>query len=382
MANILDYLDWRGDIPFSVDPFNEIDGLILAEFGYMPLEGIVPRDFTIRQDLHGAWERFECDSVADKMRIMSFEQDCELFRKMAGSRRFSRTQLTGYVTRIDTESQTQFSALTCLLEDGTTYVSFRGTDGTIVGWKEDMNLSYMQETGSQSDARAYLNDHFRQHPRPIRVGGHSKGGNLAVYAAAFCEADVRSRITMVQSYDGPGFREEIVESPEYRAVLYKVCSYIPESSVVGMLLNQLAEHTIVKSSASGIMQHLAYNWEVLGRHFVEADGLSKSGSLLNKALSGFISQLDDQERQQLIESFFGVLEASEADTFREINQSKRTSYPAMLRAIRNLTPEQQKLFKKSLFSIARSSKDAVLSENTDLKTYDRPPDLTETAAQS
>ncbi len=375
MASILDYLDWRGDLPFSAAPFNEIDGLILAEFGYIPLEGVVPGQFSIRQDLQGAWEKFDKTQVEEKMRIMSFEQDCSLFEKMAKSRRFSKTQLTGYVTRINTETQTQFSALTCLLEDGTTYISFRGTDGTIVGWKEDMNLSYMQETGSQSDARAYLNEHFRRHPRPIRVGGHSKGGNLAVYASAFCEHSIRGRIKEVQSYDGPGFREEIIETEEYGAVLGKVASFIPESSVVGMLLNNLADHTIVKSSASGIMQHLAYNWEVLGCHFVEADALSKSGTLLNKALTGFISQLNDEERRQLIESFFGVLEASDADTFREINKSKRTSYPAMLRAVRHLTPDQLRLFRNALISMAKSGKDAVLGENVNELTVDRPVEL-------
>ena len=370
MANILDYLDWRGDIPFTVSPFNEIDGLLLSEFGYMPLEGIVPQGFSLRVGIQTAWEQFSSDKVDEKRRILTFEQDTALFEKLASSVRFGGTLLTGYVTQLDDE--TQFSALTCFLEDGSTFIAFRGTDNTLVGWKEDMNLSYMQETGSQTIAKAYLNTHFRNHPRPIRVGGHSKGGNLAVYAAAFCEPEVRSRITGIQTYDAPGFREEIVDSPEYRAVLPRISSYIPESSVIGLLLNNPAEHVIVKSTASGIMQHLAFSWEVLRDQFVRTEELSRSGNLLNKAVSNWIAQFEDEDRKQIIESVFGVLEASEADTFREIQQSKRRSYPAMLRAIKNLTPEQQKLLKNALIAIAKSGADAVRTENPEKPAKPKP----------
>ncbi len=370
MANILDYLDWRGDIPFSVSPFNEIDGLLLSEFGYTPLEGIVPQGFSLRVSLRTAWEQFHSEQVDEKRRILTFEQDTALFEKLASSVRFGETLLTGYVTQLDEE--TQFSVLTCFLEDGSTFVAFRGTDNTLVGWKEDMNLSYMQETGSQTIAKTYLNTHFRNHPRPIRVGGHSKGGNLAVYAASFCDAPVRSRIVSIQTYDAPGFREEIVDTPEYREILSRVESFIPESSVVGLLLNNPAEHTIVKSTASGIMQHLAFSWEVLRDHFVQTEEVSRSGNLLNKAVTNWISQFEDEERRQLIESVFGVLEASEADTFREIQQSRRKSYPAMLRAIRNLTPEQQRLLKNALIGMAKSGADAVRGDNPDKNAKPKP----------
>ena len=372
LANLLDYLDWRGDIPFSVDPFNEIDGLLLAQFGYLPLEGVVPANFTVRMSIFEAHRHYQPDAVAENRRITTFEQDSELFSKLAESERFRRAQLTGYVTRTDTAAQAQFSALTILLEDGTTFISFRGTDNTLVGWKEDMNLSYMQQTGSQSDALAYLNDHFRAHPRPLRIGGHSKGGNLSVYAAAFCDPSIRSRILSVQSYDGPGFREEIVDTPEYRTILPKLRSYIPESSVVGLLLNTQAEHTIIKSSASGLMQHMAYSWELVRNRFVIAEELSRSGALFQKALTSWISQFEDEERKELIEAVFGVLEASEAETFSEIGKSKRTAYPAMFRAVRELTPEQQKLLRQALKRIAISGKDAVLNEPSDGKTHDRP----------
>ena len=371
MANIVDYLDWRGDIPFSVSPFNEIDGLILAEFGYMPLEGIVPHGFSLRVSMKNALEQYNAATVEEKRKILTFDNDNALFQKLAGSVRFGGTQITGYVTHMDEE--TQFSALTCFLDDGTTFVALRGTDNSLVGWKEDMNLSYMQETGGQNIAKTYLNTHFRNHPRPIRLGGHSKGGNLAVYAAAFCEPEIRPHIVSVQTYDAPGFREEIVDSPEYRAVLPKIASYIPESSVVGLLLNNPAEHTIVKSTASGIMQHLAFSWEVLRDHFVEAEELSRSGNLLNKAVTNWISQFEDEERRQIIESVFGVLEASEADTFREIQQSKWKSYPAMLRAVHNLSPEQQKLLKNALIGIAKSGADAMRGEEPDKSTAKPKP---------
>lgn len=362
MANMMDYLEWRGDIPFSVDPFNEIDGLLLSQFAYLSLEGIVPSSFSVRVLLRHAYERYSADRNAGIEREVTFIQDLALFERLASSPRFCNTQLTGYQSIADTEAELQFSAMTCILPDGTGLVVFRGTDGTVIGWKEDFNLSFMHETGAQYHARAYLDQNAGRFPQYLRVSGHSKGGNLAVYGSAFSKPEVRSHITQVLSYDGPGFREEIVNSEEYRSILPRISSYIPETSVIGMLLNNDIDHTIIKCSVSGIMQHFAYNWEIRRNAFCTVAKLSKSGEVINNALSGWIAELEDDERRELVQTIFGIIGAPEKDTFHEINSSKLRSYPAMIAALRKLTPEQQKLVIEALKKMAKNSKNAILAE--------------------
>ena len=362
MSNMLDYLDWRGDIPFSVDPFNEIDGLILSQLAYLALDGIIPPTFSVRVQLRRSYERYEADRLAGIERQVTFQQDLVLFAKLAASRRFANTQLTGYRSAADSEAELQFSAMTCILEDGTGLVVYRGTDGTVIGWKEDFNLSFMQQTGAQSEALRYLNENAGRFPQYLRVSGHSKGGNLAVYAAAFCKPEVRSRIIQVLSYDGPGFREEIVETPEYRSILPRIRSYIPESAVIGMLLNNNIEHTFIRSNVSGIMQHFAYNWEIQRNAFVTVSKLSKNSEVLNNAITLWLEQLSDEDRKELVDTVFSVFGASEKETFHEIKAHKLSSYPAMLKALSKLSPEQQKLVIEALIKMGKSSKNALFAE--------------------
>ncbi|MBR3630204.1 MAG: DUF2974 domain-containing protein, partial [Oscillospiraceae bacterium] len=266
-----------------------------------------------------------------------------------------------------------FTAMTYILDDGTGLAVYRGTDGSVIGWKEDFNLSFMQQTGAQSEALRYLNENAGRFPQFLRVSGHSKGGNLAVYASAFCKPEVRSRITQVLSYDGPGFREEIVQTPEYRSIVPRIRSFIPESAVIGMLLNNDIDHTIIRSNVNGIMQHFAYNWEIHRNAFVTVSKLSKSGEMINNAISDWISRLTDEERRELVDTVFGVLGASEKETFHEINAHKLSSYPAMLKALSKLSPEQQKLVLEAIVKMARSSKKTIFAEVSAGKKPSAPP---------
>jgi len=355
LANILDYIQWRGDVPFSCSPFNDIDGLILAELGYVPLDDIVPSDFSMAITVENAFKAYSPERVPEKSRIVTFAQDNQLFEAMARSERFKDILLTGYVNIVEAEEEIQFSAMTCTVGDGTRFVSFRGTDSSFVGWKEDFTLSYAAHTTGQIYAVNYMNDNFTKDSPDLRVGGHSKGGNLALYAAAFCKEELHDVIKNVYSFDAPGFREEITASDEYTAVLPKVKSFIPESSVVGMLLSNSLEHNIVKSSVNGIMQHMAYNWELIRNEFVLTDRLSRSGTVINKALSGWLADFSDEERKTFAEAVFEVLEARDADNFNDIMKEKWSSYAAMLRALRKLPPEQQSILKDAFRKIAKNA---------------------------
>ena len=207
MANILEYLDWRGDLTLSERPFNEVDNLILAEICYLDFSGFVPAGFQTQQvTLQAAASAYFAAHPETNMGVLVPDQIPVLVEHAAKTARFGDIRLLGYVNRIDEETQTQFSALTMLLPDGSAYVAFRGTDDTIVGWKEDFNMAFTPEIPAQKYAAEYLRQVSGTLPfRPLLVGGHSKGGNLAVYASVFCGQEVQKRILAVYNNDGPGF---------------------------------------------------------------------------------------------------------------------------------------------------------------------------------
>ena len=216
MANIFDYLDWR-DISLEKVEFNEIDNLILARLSYFPLDGSVKEndEITVKE----AYLKMKEQGTTG--RILQAE-DIDLFPKLANSERFGNLKLTGFVNKIDPEAEKQFSAVTILFPDNTIYVAYRGTDNTIVGWKEDFNMSFSDLVASQTESVKYLEKIANKYPeKKILVGGHSKGGNLAIYASVFCKPEIQDRIIEVYNNDGPGFSEKVVQSPEYEKMIKK-----------------------------------------------------------------------------------------------------------------------------------------------------------------
>ena len=199
MANILDYIDWRGDLTFNQSSFNDIDNLILSRISYLPFDGIIDEMETITvREAHERFKKLDLKNV----KILQ-EEDLDLFPSVAQSTRFGNLFLKNYINKRDLQEEKQFSAITIILPDGTMYIAYRGTDNTLVGWKEDFNMSFMKSVPAQADAVDYLNNVAAQTSGRLRVGGHSKGGNLAVYAAAFCNQDVQDRIIEVYNNDGP-----------------------------------------------------------------------------------------------------------------------------------------------------------------------------------
>ena len=251
MANILDYLDWRGDLQISERGFNEVDNLLLAELCYLDFGGIVPPGFDAPVPLQEAMRRYDVLREHESMGVLVPDQIPELGRCMAASARFSGLLLCGYENKIDDETQTQFSALTLLLPDGTAYVAFRGTDDTIVGWKEDFNLAFLPVVPAQRMAVQYLQAAaavFSE--RPLRVGGHSKGGNLAVYSAVFCSEAVQNQLMQVYNNDGPGFRTSLLPLPEHKRVAGRIVTIIPESSGSCWSMRNGARSCAARRSAS------------------------------------------------------------------------------------------------------------------------------------
>lgn len=341
MANIFDYLTWRGDVPFSVDPFNEVDNLVLSELAYTDFDGIVPQGGAAvsLQTVCDAFFARHTEEELLSLRAYTAKAPL-LLRGMLSGERFRDAKLSWYVNEISKDQALQLSAVTVLLPDSTAFVAFRGTDGTVVGWKEDFNFSFQSQTEGQGRAVAYLNRVGKALACPLYIGGHSKGGNLAVYAASFCEKEIRERILRVYSNDGPGFRREIVEKPGYLQILPKVTRIVPDTSVIGMLMTSKSMPMVVKSAASGIAQHDGFSWQVQRNRF-EAAELTETGKLLEQTVGGWLEQMDDDARRTLTDTVFTLVESTGMEKFSEISAQKLKSAEAMLSSLREIPKENQ-----------------------------------------
>lgn len=341
MNNIIDYLDWRCDVPLSVDPFNEVDNLILSELAYIDLSDIVPADGSPVPLENVCARYFESHTHEEVLSGKSFSGKAPLLmEKMLSGARFRSTSLWRYLDETDSEKEIQLAAVTFLLPDKSAYIAFRGTDGTLVGWKEDFYFSFSPATEGQKRAVDYLEEIAGAYGGVLRAGGHSKGGNLAVYAASTCDIDVQDRMAAVYSNDGPGFKEDIIASEGYRRMLPKIVSIVPDMSIIGLLLTSLTEHRVVRSGNSGIMQHDGFSWSVVRNRF-ESAALSDISLLVERSLSDWLSQMDDAERRSLTEIVFSLFESTGAESFSEMGRQKWKSAESILSALKNMPKEKQ-----------------------------------------
>lgn len=345
MPNVFDYLEWRGDLTFEETPVNEVDNLIFCLLSYVDLDDIVPDDpsrgrVTVRRA--AAEYFFTHDDRNDRPLGLIVPADIlTLFRRMAHCRRFRDLELTGYINAVNEERGMQFSALTILLPKEQIFVAFRGTDDTIVGWREDFNLSHMEEVPSQRMAAAYLNHLDMTPDTTLYVGGHSKGGNLAVWGAVHAEEEIRRRIAWVYSNDGPGFSEGTITSEAYKALTDRIRILLPEDSLVGLLLEHDERYTVVKSNRRGVYQHDGLSWEVLGAAFLRADSLSPKGIQHDTRICERINAMSREERKSFTDLMFSLLESTGAKTLTELHQNKTKSVITMIKAFRELTEEEQ-----------------------------------------
>lgn len=358
MANIMDYLNWRNDVTMQVDPFNEVDNLILSEIAYSNLDGIVPspesrRKISIQEASRLFFKRHDPSELStDKNGATA---NAPLFLKKASeTRRFQKTKLFAYVNEIDEETEIQFSAVSFLLPDHSIYIAFRGTDHTLVGWQEDFNMSYLDATPGQKQAVSYINRIGRFTFRKIRVGGHSKGGNFAVYGSAFSDPKVQRKISDVWSNDGPGFNEAIASLQKFKSILPKVHSIVPEHSIVGMIMENAYHHKIVKSNATGLLQHDPTSWQVSGNQFAEAEKLSDQSLIFDETLRRWLDGLNSDTRKEFIAILFQSLAYGGKTTTDEVELSKPKTYANMIAVIRTLPPEKQRLFGGVLAKLAKS----------------------------
>lgn len=359
MANVCDYVRWRGDLTLEQSEFNEIDNLILARFSYFPFDKIIRENeiATIKE----LSRRFSNQDVT-KLPIL-WKDDVELFPLMGNSKRFGGMLATQYINKIDAEQEKQFSAITVLMPNDIIYVSYRGTDNTIVGWKEDFNMSFKSHIASQISAKQYLEEIAKEYPSSkIIIGGHSKGGNIAVYAATFASKDVKDRIINVYNNDGPGFCEDVIETPEYQEILPRVHTYIPQSSIIGRLMNHKEKYTIVESVQRGIMQHDLYSWQLLGKEFVTLKKLTNESEFIDKTIKDWLENVEPEKREQVIDAVFEILNTTEAQTMKELKANWFANAKTILGTYKNIDNDTKEMVWQTVNELLKVAKNNIFEE--------------------
>jgi len=353
---IIGYVKEYGQYSFREAPMNDVDSLVLCQFCYLKFDGMVPDvrqngrsvsigDLAMHEDYENLFadERFEKDNRA-------------LFEVMLQSRRYGELRLNCYINIIEKEWETQFSAVTFLLEDGTLYIAFRGTDETIVGWKEDFNMGFLSPVPGQAYSVKYLNMVTAKLHKPFYIGGHSKGGNLAIYSAMNCRPKIQERIIKIYNMDGPGFRAEVLEECRYDEIADKVVKILPQSSMVGMIFEQDIRYRVVESKSFGFAQHNPYKWRVKNGKFIEQRGIYESRAMKNRVFNEWILTLDEEQMKIFVDTLYQIISASQADNLIDFAADWKKSLSGMAAALKEVDEQTGRMLKeivKSLFDIIK-----------------------------
>lgn len=318
MANILDYLEWRGDLSLTDVPFNEVDNLVLSTLSYFDFADIVSGLGSLKEiPLAEAIADYFKKERSIKGLILNISNDFLI--KLRSASRFNRAKLSCYINMIDENYQVQFSALRIRLSDSSFYIAFRGTDDTLIGWKEDFTMTY-EVTPSQKMACYYLKKVILE-DGCYRLGGHSKGGNLAVYASLHTDWWIQRKIKNIYSNDGPGLSFDLIDEHAYNKMKTKIIKFVPSYDVVGMLFENQANVNIISSDQSGILQHSILSWQVTKDQLIKKNDFEKESKIINSAIKEWLDELDFTKRKQIIDDWFSEFINAGYETLLDIVNS-------------------------------------------------------------
>ncbi len=355
MGTVLGYLEKYGVYSFQEMPMTEVDSLALCLLSYLKFDGMVPdvRENKPPVTLKSLEKHPDFDKLFADIRFEKSNR--ALVKGMLKGKRFSSLRLNCYVNVIEEKWETQFSAVTFILDDGTIYVAYRGTDETIVGWKEDFNMTFLSPVPGQEISVWYLNTIGDSIAGPLYLGGHSKGGNLAVYSAMNCEPEIQDRIIKVYSLDGPGFRPEVLEKCGYDKVEDRIVKILPNSSMIGMVFESDMHFQVVKTRAFGLAQHDLYTWQVAANHLVRANDIYERRRQMDNTLNEWILSLDEQQLSTFVDTLYQVITASQTDNLIDFTAEWKKSMNGIIAALKEVDDETKAALKKmvkSLFDIA------------------------------
>ena len=365
MAGIIEYSLMNAHKDFTKLPFSKVDGLIFAQLAYLDFNTFVPdrQLFARGITFSKICEQDNFDSLFPLERTA--KKNLLLFNSLAYSKRYGKIKINYHENIFDSEQEVQFSATTFILPDGNACVSFRGTDSTITGWRENFNMLYNDTVPAQISAVKYLNNVARKINGSITVVGHSKGGNLAIYASVMCSAKTKAKIVEVQSFDSPGFTEDFVNSPNYLETQSKILKFVPEESMIGMLLNDTASYRIVKSDGEGIHQHDPFLWIVEKNDFITGEKINTRAKFVNSTFKEWVGKFSPEQRELFVDAMFDIIEATnaqKAESFIDWSENLKGNTNIFFDTIKDLDPETRSFMLKVIGNIFPSAKDSVLTK--------------------
>jgi len=407
MGNIIDYARTETR-DFDALAFREADALVLAQLSYDDVPECVPRLAGVESrygTLHDRVKEFDPRHPIRSMRMLRkppfggvtiARADDELhhgsavpdhdvenvglvdpqvthdfYHAIAANPRFSGIEMGAFLEEFDGDEQTQFAAVTYRLPSGMLVVAFRGTDDSLVGWKEDFNMSVRCPVPSQTQAVEYYrsideraSSPFAARPASIALGGHSKGGNLAVYTAMRTQSP---HIARIFSHDGPGFMREVTQSAAFKAIEPRVEKTVPEASVIGMLMSTVSRYDIVETNVSGIMQHMGLNWRIDDGEFVTKPELSPVSRLLDRTLDAWMEQFTNEERARAVDQCYDIIASAGYTSFAELADHMGEALPVIAEAARKTDEATRSLILNIIKALPATAAKSLFREWADEK---------------
>ncbi|NLY08707.1 MAG: DUF2974 domain-containing protein [Tissierellia bacterium] len=348
--NIIEYVESQME-NFQEKPFNTVDSLVLSQLSYLNFSNIVP-GFQDKRGTVKISELLKAEKIPAMLdNVRDPKSNHRLLIALGMSPRYRDIRLCYYEESLDIAEEKQFGAITCLIDENLAYIAYKGTDATIVGWKEDFNMAYMSPVPSQVEGAAYLQAVTKKISCNLLVGGHSKGGNIAVYASMECDKQIQDRILKIFSHDGPGFRDEVFSTEKYKKIQQKIHKTLPQSSLVGMLLQHQEDYKVVESNQFWFMQHDPFSWVISDGDFIYTQGLTGGAEHINTVISQWVSKVDDDKRELFISTLYGVVESMGVIKFSDFNDDWYKKAGIALEAARELDPETKRFVTETIKSL-------------------------------
>ena len=344
MPNLIDYLEKVKELTFNQEPLNILDKVCINEIGYLTFEKwLTASDLQKTINLH---DYAEGKDLNPDYSFMVTKERVELAKAMVRSRRFAGLNLSDYRSVLDKEVEKQFAAMIFSLPElDYQHIVFRGTDDSVIGWKEDFQLTYSREIPAHRSAIAFLSEHLPNLSGHITVSGHSKGGNLALYSAIQSSTALREQIAELLLLDSPGLMKPLLEKPSYQGLKAKMTVIRPQDSVVGVMLYWDTAAQLVAAEGIGFAQHNALTWEVdlVANDFVYEDQPTELSQRLKETFQEWIETLPNQELKLVCDLFFDTILDSGIESLDDISIKTLPKLGQLLQEFGNLTDQQKKV---------------------------------------
>jgi len=360
--NIIDYAENCATEEFSERGFCLVDGLIFSQLSYLKFDGIIKGPSGEDEGLvmssimkHKKYEQLYRDE-------RYAENNRRFFEALCNSKRYGGLILNNYINAIDDNLDIQFSAMTITDGKGFKYLVFRGTDDNMVGWKEDLNMTFKMPIPSQKYSVEYLEKIAEKWDGDFYIGGHSKGGNLAVYSAMNASEETRNRIIQIHSYDGPGFRTELIRNSCYENIKNKIRKLVPKACVIGMFGNVEKIEVVDCEGFGGVIQHNPFNWVVEGNDFKRTEHMDRLSELRSDAVYMWASEMDDEQWALLSDKLFAVIEDAGIKNLNEFYSDFFGTMAKMKEAANRLDDDSKEKISDMLSMFRDSAKEVAKEE--------------------